>query len=257
MARIIALLYLVSCIVLLIVAADAMCEFESSLGSGSGVKALPDGWDLMLYWIAYIIIWITTVWAWWQHIISQTCHRSRECLELNADHLSLLHSGCTRFMSNRCYLIHSNETVGYRLINHTLDAFVDSIATTIQRSDSKVSTWCGEVLFSLACNSVYFGCDPETSLPMGLCKETCSHYLTLGNCSQFFADVIHTMNEDKASSGFRINLNCSTDSVFSPGDNVFNFVGDMSNNCYEGIVKNLSNYSIIFLTIALSVYTSK
>ena len=167
---------------------------------------------------------------------SQTYHSSGECLELN-DHQKLLHSGCTRYMANRCYLLHSNSTSDYGLINRTLDAFMDSISSVLLRSENKLTRWCGDVLFALACNSVYLSCDPETTLPMGLCKETCLHYLALSNCSEFFTDVIHAMNEDKDHSSLRISLNCSTKSVLSTDANEFYFVGDLSVNCYQGIVK--------------------
>lgn len=164
---------------------------------------------------------------------SQIHHSSGECLELK-DHQSLLHSECTRHMANRCYLLHSKYTSQYGLINRTIDAFMDSISAVIQTSENKLTAWCGDVLLALVCNSVYLGCDPETALPMGLCKETCLHYLALSNCSQFFTDVIHTMNKDKDHSGSRISLNCSSQSVFS--SEVNEFVSEISGNCYEGIL---------------------
>ena len=136
-------------------------------------------------------------------------------------------------MANRCYLLHNNDTSDYGLINRTLDAFMDSISSVILRSENKLTRWCGDVLFALACNSVYLSCDPETTLPVGLCKETCLEYLTLSNCSRFFTDVIHGMNKDH--SGSRISLNCTTKSVLSTDAN--EFVGDLSINCYQGRVK--------------------
>ena len=165
-----------------------------------------------------------------QHLFILVFFRSTFCLELNADNIGLFHKECTRFLTDRCHL-YSNET-DFALINRTLDTIMTSTNVAMKKLGNEIEG-CGDVLFGLACKSVYLGCDPDTQTPIRLCEETCLEYLTLENCSQSFANVVDTLNENEDGIGLKIDLNCSVDSFFT-NTNEFTFIADTGNKCFKG-----------------------
>lgn len=82
-------------------------------------------------------------------------------------------------MTRQCYLL--NYELDYEEENITLNS-LDHILTIT--SEDVVPEECKDVIRSLTCAAVYPGCNPDTGLPQGLCKEECVEYIITGECAQ-------------------------------------------------------------------------
>ena len=49
-----------------------------------------------------------------------------------------------------------------------------------------ISKYCEEVVISYMCNYVYPGCNTSREVPVGICTEECSKFVTQGECMETF-----------------------------------------------------------------------
>ena len=153
--------------------------------------------------------------------------RTGVCIAISdAKDIGLIHGSCSKFLQDRCNIVlHANET------NSIVDSVERAIDTLVnQKSDSNTVHWCGEVFLAIVCNSLYLGCEPTTTLPIGLCQTTCLEYTTRNSCLPFFAEVTKALNETGEIVDLNVYTDCSANHSFFKGANE-----STNNTCYQGM----------------------
>ena len=139
--------------------------------------------------------------------------------------MGLIHSSCSKFLQDRCNIVLQSEET-----NSVVDSVEGAIHTLVnQGSDSDTVRWCGEVFLAIVCNSMYLGCEPTTTLPIGLCETTCLEYTTRNSCLPFFAEVNKALNETGETGDLDAYTDCSANHSFLKGAN------ESTNTCYQGV----------------------
>ena len=155
---------------------------------------------------------------------------------------NLLHTNCTRFIRDRCYL-HTNNITDFNYITHTIDIVVDVIEYVANSGNQRVKhEKCGDILLGVVCNSLYLGCNPVINLPITLCRNTCLEYSKEPSCLPFLATVFNVLNErteDNVDVNLDSYLSCNISNSFHDKD--VNESTNTSHSCYEG--NNIINIS--------------